>query len=325
MHEIDMSNDRENMAYIGQRPWHNLGNELSENAPIDVWCRESGLDWDVLEKPIYTVHLGSVEQGYAECKGYKALMRSDTLDTLSIVTNRYNVVQPSQVVMFYERLTRDHGFSLETMGSLKGGKKIWGLAKTKDSFTIMGQDTVDNYILLATSYDGTLATRVIPTSVRVVCANTLEYAYNDKTSGLTISHKSMFDEDIVFDKLFNKENWERFEENANILARRVVEDEEAVRYFMDVLYPNKTYKEVTKSTRSANIINKVVNIYKDGSGQQTRSAAGTAWGMVNAITRYTDHETNARSESNMLHSAWFGPGRNIKNTANEIALERYAA
>jgi hypothetical protein len=60
----------------------------------------------------------------------RAAYRSDTKAALSVVSSRYQVVQPKEILEFYRDLTEISGFELETAGVLKEGKKIWALAKT---------------------------------------------------------------------------------------------------------------------------------------------------------------------------------------------------
>jgi len=38
-----MSHLIETMAYTGQTPWHNLGNQLPAKQPMDVWARAAGM------------------------------------------------------------------------------------------------------------------------------------------------------------------------------------------------------------------------------------------------------------------------------------------
>ena len=101
------------------------------------------------------------------------LYRSDTGTALSVVGQRYNVVQPREILEFYRDLTEISGFELETAGVLKGGKKIWALARTGQSTSLKGNDVTNGYVLLATACDGSMATTAQFTSVRVVCNNTL--------------------------------------------------------------------------------------------------------------------------------------------------------
>jgi len=56
-------------------------------------------------------------------------------------------------------------------------------------------------------------------------------------------------------------------------------------------------------------------------GADLSSANGTAWGLVNAVTQFVDHERRARSQDYRLDSAWFGQGAIIKAKAYQEALK----
>ncbi|MNH46003.1 hypothetical protein D3C79_1086230 [compost metagenome] len=61
-----------------------------------------------------------------------------------------------------------------------------------------------------------------------------------------------------------------------------------------------------------------------GRGSHLDSARGTAWGLLNAVTEYVDHERRARSTEYRLDSAWFGQGAQIKQRALDRALQLVA-
>ena len=42
-----MSHQIEQMAYVGETPWHGLGNQLSQHQPLDVWAQQAGMDWRI--------------------------------------------------------------------------------------------------------------------------------------------------------------------------------------------------------------------------------------------------------------------------------------
>lgn len=116
----------ETMAYAGATPWHGLGNQLTQKQPIDIWQREAGMDWQIQESPVHFKadaigHLGSIHSFPEQ----KVLYRSDTKAALSVVSSRYQIVQPREVLEFYRDLTEVSGYELETAGVLKGGKKFW--------------------------------------------------------------------------------------------------------------------------------------------------------------------------------------------------------
>lgn len=144
----------EHMAYVGEAPWHGLGSRLSPKQPLEVWQREAGMDWQIQESPVHfkadaVGHLGSIHSFPEQ----KVLYRSDTKAPLSVVSQRYQVVQPREVLEFYRDLTQVSGYELETAGVLKGGRKFWALARTGQNTSLKGNDLVNGYLLLATSCD----------------------------------------------------------------------------------------------------------------------------------------------------------------------------
>jgi phage/plasmid-like protein (TIGR03299 family) len=110
----------ETMAYVNETPWHGLGNQLTARQPIEVWAKQAGMDWQIRETPVcfMTAHAGSpgVIESFPE---NKVLFRSDTNEPLSVVSQRFKVVQPNEILEFYRDLTEVSGFELETAGVLK--------------------------------------------------------------------------------------------------------------------------------------------------------------------------------------------------------------
>ncbi len=232
-----MAHQVQQMAYVGDVPWHGLGNELSPQQPIEVWAEQSGMSFQILETPVRFMAksagpLGSIKT-FAD---QKVLYRSDTQDALSVVSNRYQVVQPSEVLEFYRDLTQVAGYELETAGVLKGGKKFWALARTGQSSALKGNDLVQGYLLLATSCDGTLATTATPTTVRVVCNNTLTIAVNGAVSAIKVPHNTRFDAQAVKQQLgIAVSQWDGFMYRMRTLAERKVKSHEAKAYILQVL------------------------------------------------------------------------------------------
>lgn len=180
----------ETMAYAGERPWHGLGNKLGQQQPIEVWKQQAGMDWRIDEAEVRYV-TGSNNIGVINAfPEQKVLYRSDTKAPLSVVSKRFQVVQPGEILEFYRDLSACNGFELETAGVLREGRKFWALARTGQSTMLKGRDKVNGYLLLATACDGTLATTAQFTSVRVVCNNTLAIALGDSRSAIKVPHRA---------------------------------------------------------------------------------------------------------------------------------------
>ena len=179
------------MAYAGEKPWHGIGNLLAAGQSIEEWRRQSGMDWAIEESEVRYI-TGSYNVGVINAfPEQKVLYRSDTKAPLAVVSKRFKVVQPGEILEFYRDLTAGNGFELETAGVLREGKKFWALARTGQSVTLKGRDRVDGYLLLATACDGTLATTAQFTSVRVVCNNTLSIALGNNTGAIKVPHESV--------------------------------------------------------------------------------------------------------------------------------------
>ncbi|WP_421526381.1 DUF932 domain-containing protein [Pseudomonas yamanorum] len=315
------------MAYVGTTPWHGLGSALSPKQPLEIWQREAGMDWQIQESPVHFKadaigHLGSIHSFPEQ----KVLYRSDTKAALSVVSNRYQVVQPREVLEFYRDLTEVSGYELETAGVLKGGKKFWALARTGQSAELKGNDLVNGYLLLATSCDGTLATTATPTTVRVVCNNTLTISLNGATHAIKVPHSTRFDPQVVKKQLgIAVSQWDEFMYRMRALAERKVQWPEAMSFFISVMCDTQVCDPIPDVLRNKRALEKVQDLYEGkGRGSDLESARGTAWGLLNAVTEYVDHERRARSSEYRVDSAWFGQGAQIKQRALTSALRLVA-
>ena len=314
------------MAYVGQEPWHGLGNQLSPKQPIEVWQREAGMAWQIEAADVRYVVPGE-GLGSVHCfKDNKVLYRSDSKAALSVVSKRFQVVQPREVLEFYRDLVEAGGYELETAGVLKKGRKFWALARTGHSACLKGRDRVNGYLLLATACDGTLATTAQFTSVRVVCNNTLSIALGDSSGAIKVGHRSQFDADAVKRQLgIQVSSWDGFMARMKALAERKVTDAAAEAFFRKVLtYPtsNPEQQMIGLNERGLKAVQSLYN--GNGKGAEMASASGTAWGLVNSITEYVDHHRRARSADHRLDAAWFGAGAAIKQKAWDEALKLVA-
>ena len=136
-----MAHEVQTMAYRNTAtPWHCLGQALPAGQSIDQWQKAAGMCWEILESPCMYAVSGAGGVGFKTNPEAKVLFRSDTSAALSVVSNRYKPVQPREILEFYRDLVAVGGFELETAGVLKGGRKLWALAKTGQGTVLKGQD-----------------------------------------------------------------------------------------------------------------------------------------------------------------------------------------
>lgn len=311
-HDIDQSTGKPAIAYVGEKPWHGLGEELPGGQPIEAWLQAARLDWELKRLPVqYLVDgkLRTMEERFV-------LARSDTHEALSIVSDDYQIVQPREVLEFYRDLMEDYGYKLETAGALDHGRKVWALARTgvTEAADKQGEDRIAAYVLLATSCDKTLATTAAFTSIRVVCQNTLFFATEEvRKKGrpqVKVPHNFRFNADQVKKELgLMDPAWKAFMEKVRKMAAYRMEAEAASSFFKSLLAQKD--KPLTRTAEREH--QTITALFRSAPGQEFATAKATLWGAVNAVTYFTDHVRSGSEER--LDGAWFGTGYALKEKA----------
>lgn len=316
-HEIHIKNGTASMAYVGATPWHGLGQKLTEGATIEQWIREAGMNYELLSANAM-FHDGKAGR---EFPGRKVLFRSDDGAPLGMVGDKYQVVQPREVVEFFRDLAEDHGFQLETAGVLFGGKKYWALARTPESFRVGKRDEVKGHLLLATACDGSMSTIAKYVATRVVCNNTIQMALGEGGSQVKVRHNAQFKEDAVKAELgLFKDSFSAFAETAQALGKAKLSSAQAVQFLIKLMGdPTKPVEE-----QSANVEN--MKAIADKFTAQNYIGADlsgdTAWGLVHCVTEWVDH-SRGKGQDRRLEYGWFGGGMDLKMNAFKVAQELF--
>lgn len=317
-HLICNTNGKDSIAYVGQAPWHKLGQQLQPGQPIEIWLKESGMDYEVIAADVgYVTDAGSA----LFMPNKRVLYRSDTEAALSIVSKGYKIVQPGAIMKFFDDLCKIAGFDLEVAGVLDGGKRVWGLAKVSEGAPVRGTDIVKPYVLLATSYDGTMATVGQFTGVRVVCHNTITMAINDTVGQVRIPHNQQFDPEAMKQSLGIVENvYDKWMDKVKIMADTPMSEAAADKFMVDLMSTINKEKTALENRESNMYKHMMANFSGQGNLIGTDLDGGyNAWRMLNVVTQLVDHERGV--EKSRLNSAWFGSGNALKNKAFELLSE----
>lgn len=294
-HELDFSDGKPAMAYVGFEPWHGFGKHMTADADAETWKKEAGMNWTA-EGADVEFALNGEFQKYPD---RKVLYRSDNGDPLSIVSKKFKVVQPGMMIDFFGNLIDKHGFTMETAGCLFGGRIFWALAKTGQNEDVKSGDTIAPYAMIVSSVDGEMSTAVHLTTVRAVCWNTLSMAIGatGKRAVVTVPHNKIFKPEEAQIKAGLVEGvWEDFVGNAQALAGIRIDRETA----LDIIVKNmkSEWKDSNGDTmknaeieESSYAVRKIMSLYTyESIGNHFESSKDTAWGLVNAVTQYCDHD-----------------------------------
>ena len=240
------------------------------------------------------------------------VLRSDNHQPVAVVGEDFNIVQPRQVVEFFQDLCASNHLKMDNVGIIRNGAKFWALARTGNEVAVGGVDIVKQYVLLATAVDGSMATTAKHTSLRTVCSNTLHQSLANGEASVKIRHSRVFDETEVklelglMDAVFGQ-----FGEYANEMHKVVVDVADAQRWLVELLTEKNALDDeaVAEFTNTSRVFKGFWGGFTQGPG-----AEQTLWGLVNGVTYTVDH-VRGRSFDTRFDSAQFGAGASLKKTA----------
>jgi len=304
--------------------WHRRENtSVTADSSLDEWAKASKTDFTVSKCPLFIQRGNNMIQLHNSV----AIVRDDNNARLGLFTDDYIPVQPAQIREFFHNfILSDPRFVMETMGAIKGGRVIWALAAFNggEESDIAGSKH-KLYALLATSFDGTLATRGGAVGTRVECRNTLQGAAFEQ-GVVSIKHNAAFDL-VAQDKALAAmakiaADFDGYREFAESLRNIKMTRDETINFLKKVVDIGQEGKEVTG--RGKAVVDRIT-----GSLDTTLTERGTetynAWTALNAVTRYVDHDRTARrtadgetADDARLASAQFGSGAVMKAKAVKL-------
>ena len=305
----------EQMMFVGETPWHGLGNQVDEGINVSDAIVSAGLDWEVGLKDLVTVD--------GEPVNHRATYRKSDNSILGVVGPRYTPLQNKDAFDWFQPFLDANECSIHTAGSLHSGQKVWVLAQlNRDNSEIVRGDEVCKFILLSNSHDGSTAIRVGYTPIRVVCVNTLAFAHSHTNSKLIrIRHTRSSQKNLeqVRDIMDNiNAEFEATAEQYRFLASRNFNQKDVEKYVKVVLGIEKTADEDIK-TRTRNIMDDILTRI-NGPKQSAANVAGTYWAAYNGFSEYINW-SKGRTTDNRLDSLWFGQNANDNTFALKTAME----
>lgn len=284
-----MAANVETMFSVREKPWHGLGIIVKEAPTSADAIRLAGLDWSVVQEPIYTNFNRVVD-------GYRANVRSSDRKVLGVVSDRYKVVQNVDAFSFTDELL-GKGVRYETAGSLQECKKVWLLARLPREYIIAGE-RISPYLVFSNTHDGSGSVKVAITPVRVVCNNTLNLALGTAKRSFSMIHTGNIQDKIqeAKDTLFLAEEYMdclgvEFER----LRRQKITDAQ-VKEYIESLLPMEKDPTPIQSKNIIRLREDMMRRYYDAPDLQ--KVGSNAYRFINAVSDFATHSTPLRRTAN---------------------------
>lgn len=308
----------------------------------------AGLDWQVAKCELVAkmpVHSDKPEDNgfifgsnnYVECPNAFATYRTDHNIPLGIVKERYTPVQNVEAFTFFDNAIGKDKAIWQTAGFFGMGERIFVSAKLPKNILVQG-DPVENYLIFTTSHDGSSGVKILFSSIRVVCENTLNAAIATSSNYVSFRHtKSVHGNlDIASEILDICDSRIAFlQEKFDFMRKTQIKDEAAQNIFANVILTedeqfkiNQTGHTVGQiitrdwraiqdsgiSMKKVNTLSEINNYYFSGIGQ--KEILGTAWGVYNAITGYYSNIDNSEGAKRMNSLLYGDKSRKIELAGN---------
>jgi phage/plasmid-like protein (TIGR03299 family) len=324
-HEIDMTTGKAAIFTAGEQPWHKLGVNVAECQTSARALELASLDWAVKKWPVKAV---GPDGTTLDVGGQFATVRTDTKAALGVVGDWYQPLQNRDAFDFMDALVGEKLAMFETAGAIKGGRRVWVLAKIPKEIRVGKTDEILPYVLLTNSHDGTSRACIIPTTIRVVCQNTLNIALKSRGQdmGLAITHTGSLNRRVAEAReklgvvLARMDEWS---EQANVLARKKLGSRQLGDFFAK-LVENRVEKSQKK------LLESFLESF-ESERQSLPGIKGSLWAAYNAVSEWADHgmgvfgkDDEMKRADNRLTSIWFGPANTIKQEAFALALDMAA-
>lgn len=324
--------ENDGMLSVGETPWHGLGVTMAEPPGTALeGLQIAGLDIEVAKEPMFDRFAQQIAI-YNERKdsyAYPGLMvrldkpQGDPCRNLGVVGPSYAPLQNREMAAIFEPLVADGTITIETVGSLFNGKRVWMLGRFGNPQDVESGDQVKSYLMLAHGHDGTFAIRFGFTPIRVVCYNTLSAAVEEGRSSLVRCLHTMNAQknlEILRDSMCEySKKFELSMEQYRLLASRGVSRADLKRYAQIVVTGDETKTEADMTSFEIKKAQEIVAAAAEGRGNRARNW----WHAYNGVTEYVNWSAG-RIKDNRLSEAWWGEGAAMNQRALTLALEMSA-
>src|SRR5436190_2623747 len=335
-HLIDNSKGKDAFVSFEAPAWHGLGVVLHNPISARDALQQGGLDYEVIKLPnIHGLPDGNNGINYKVSEDSFFTFRTDVNAILgSKLGKDYNVMQNIEALNIVDKILDNGTASIETAGAIDEGRKVFICLRVKQDIIVNGNDTIKQYVLIATSHDGSMSITAMPTNIRVVCNNTLTAALRGCHDKIKIRHTANAQERLKeAAKVLNliAQNTTANTENYNLMRSIVISKQEMWNYFGNVFCTPQEIKLMQDggkpkdviSTKKQNILDGVFDAALTGQGHSLAMAGNdhTMWSAYNGITDFmTRRRFNGVNER--ANSMLFGGTAEVIERAGVLALNK---
>lgn len=308
----------EQIAWANTPPWHGLGTQMNEDQSGAEFLKAAKLDWTVDRHELFA-EIGGEK---VRIPNKSAFIRSTDKRVMTVASDGWTPLQNSDAIDFMQRYVTAGGAKMETVGALRDGQVVWGLARLGHSFETRPGDKSVGYLLVTSPHIVGKAISVSTTSVRVVCANTMALAQDFQELHYRQNHMKEFDIDAAKATVeAAHEQLAKAERRSKILDNLKINIEDAVKkVLVPVFEPKLSMDDLPGDIMNHDVMPKRIARIIESIERGPGSIPDTGWGILAGVTHYLDH-VRGNSQETRWNYAVGGVFSAQKLKAEELLLQ----
>lgn len=279
--------------------YETMGVNLKNYQTMESALKISGLDFEVMKKPVYfninadmkTEDGKTMPPKFIKVPDRMMTVREDTQQAFGLVSKDYEILQNREAFDFLDSMASEGG-KFETAGLFKRNGAASYVTMSTEPFKIL-DDEFDPYILIVNGHDGGQSVRICYTPIRCVCRNSTVLALKRAQNIITVQHsKKMWDRLEVAREVMlqNTRYMEELNKTAEELAVKKF-SKEAYEALCHKLFPVNAEDSEVVQIRNLVQIEQLMKAYKEN---DLSNFSGSAWQAIQSVADFESHPIQFR-------------------------------
>jgi hypothetical protein len=278
------------------------------NQRIFDLLESTNLNWNVSKEPL----ISSIDNAQTNAYG---VFKQTSRQFLGAVGERYSVMQNHQLAESLLLASDNIGVTFTRGGELNRGQRVYLQAQLPDEH--IGKSDIKRYITALNSHDGSTAISFGSSNTVVICNNTFFRAYRAMSKFKHSINALERIKDLANDMNKAILSDTRLIDNFKLMDSTPLKDEWVQKVINKVFDVEHDALPNNLSTRKKNQIDSFVGALDT----EIKLEGNTAWGLFNAVTRYTNHISAPKSDVAKTDYIMNGNGYKLSNMTYELLME----
>lgn len=286
--ETTMAANIDSMLFVGAKPWHGLGVDMTDNPPesAEEIIKGAGLGWSVEFTPMLTAI-------HERVPNYNAIYRTDNSEILGVINKSRPILVQNEDMFCAVDSMINRTVDVETAASLGRGENVFGCFRIREQYKLIDDDMEQYFVVVNDHIRADGRVMVLNTPIRVVCQNTLSAALNQNLYKIRIpvSPEASVNNTLSTNLLYAvKDSIDAIKKRAEEMLGKKI-DKVYVERLLDMLFPYQTMQGEPvvslANERMSMLRSQFLSDCMDADNLQNYK--GTQWQVFNAVTDWNDH------------------------------------